>query len=561
MAMVRNLLESAFARAATLARDAHRLSFETLPAFTIEHPSNPVFGDFTCNLGMMLAGPAKVSPRQVAQILIDHLELPVELLQRVEITGPGFINLFLTRLWMHDLLREIHAAGDAYGHSNRGAGTPVLVEFVSANPNGPLSIAHGRGAVLGDVLCRVLDAVGYTVTREFYVNDAATSTQMVRFGESLVVRYLQVCGLDVEFPEDGYHGQYVIDFARDIVARDGDVYVKMPPAERLERFTAMGMDAMIAWQRAVLAGFGIEFESWFTESALYDSRAIEEALHGLAQRGETYETDGAIWLASTKYGDDKDRPLVRSNGKPTYLASDIAYHLNKFQRGFQMLIDVWGPEHHGYIARTKAAMAAHGYDLAQLHILIFQTVRLLRNNEFVMGGKREGDVILLTDLLEQVGKDAARIFFLLRGTDAELHIDLDLASRPAPENPAYFLQHAHARIAGILRTATEQGTPMPDPATADLAPLQDDAEIALMRRLADMPEEVLAAAELYEPHRLARYAQDLAREFHRFYERCPVLKPGTPPPARDARLVLVNAARITLRNVLALLGVEAPERM
>jgi arginyl-tRNA synthetase len=305
----------------------------------------------------------------------------------------------------------------------------------------------------------------------------------------------------------------------------------------------------------------VEFDTWFRESSLFEKDEVSAALKLLAERGETYESDGAVWLASTRYGDDKDRPLVRSNGKPTYLASDVAYHWDKFERGFDILIDIWGPDHHGYIARTRAAMAALGHDPEQVRVLIYQVVRLLRNGEFVMGGKRKGDIILLSDLIDQVGRDAARFFFLLRSADSELNFDLDLAVKETPDNPVYYVQYAHARIASILRTAAERGVELPDPLTTDLSPLGHEAEVALIRTLADYPEEIVTAAELFEPHRLTRYAQDLARDFHVFYDRCPVLKEETPADLRDARLTLVGAAKITLRNVLTLLGVTAPERM
>lgn len=559
--MITQVLTQALQDAAQAAQAAGHVRFDALPDFVVERPANQAFGDFTVNLAMVLASQAKMPPRQVAQTLIDQLHLPETLVERMEIAGPGFINFYLKPTWLYEVLQEVHRQGNAFGRSTRGQGKGVLAEYVSANPNGPLSIPHGRGAIIGDVLCNVLDAAGYRVTREFYVNDAATSTQMIRFGESLVVRYLQECGQQLEFPEDGYHGDYVVDFARQIKERDGDRYLQMPAAERLELFTVLGKDAMIAWQREVLADFGVEFDSWFRESALLDSGAVEGALDALKTRGATYDAEGAVWLASTSYGDDKDRALVRTNGKPTYLASDVAYHRHKFERGFDILIDIWGPDHHGYIARTKAAMAALGYAPEHLHILIYQVVRLLRNGEYVMGGKRKGDIVLLSDLIDQVGRDAARYFFLLRSSDTDLNFDLDLAVKQAPDNPVYYVQYAHARISSILRTAAEQGVALPDPQATDLTVLTDDAELSLIRRLGEFPDEVVTAADLYEPHRLTRYAQDVAREFHIFYDRCPVLK-GTPPAAiRDARLVLVSAAKITLHNVLALLGVGAPERM
>ncbi len=558
--MMKHVLVAALTQAAEEAKAAGHLSYETLPAFTVERPTNPIYGDFNTNLAMILASHAKKAPRQIAQIVLQHLALPDGAVEKIEIAGPGFINLYLSPTWLHDLVREIHRLNEAYGRGTQGRGK-ILAEYVSANPNGPLSIPHGRGAIIGDVLCNVLDAAGYTVLREFYVNDAATSTQMVRFGESLVVRYLQALGHDIEFPEEGYHGDYVRAFARRILERDGDRYVTMPSEERLALFTEMGKAAMIEWQREVLASFGVVFDTWFLESSLLESGAVEEGLAALKVQGSTYESEGAVWLASTRFDDDKDRPLVRSNGKPTYLASDVAYHRNKFERGFDRLVDIWGPDHHGYIGRTKASLAAMGYDPERLRILIYQVVRLMRNGEFVMGGKRKGDIILLSELIEQVGKDAARFFFLLRSADSDLNFDLDLAVKESPDNPVYYVQYAHARIASILRSAEEKGVAILDPQTVDLSALTGEAEVALMRRLSDYPEEILTAAELYEPHRLPRYAQDLAREFHVFYDRCPVLKEDTPPAVRDARLALVGAAKITLRNVLTLVGVSAPERM
>ena len=559
--MIKQLLADALVNALNTARENGRLHFEAIPDFSVDRPANPAFGDFSINLAMVVAGQAKLPPRQVAQIILDHLQFPETLLERVEVAGPGFMNFYLKPTWLHEVVQQIHREGDAYGRINLGKGKRVLAEYVSANPNGPLSIPHGRGAIIGDVLCNVLEAAGYAVSREFYVNDAATSTQMVRFGESLVVRYLQEFGHEIEFPEDGYQGEYVSEFARRIKEMDGDKYLQMPAAERLELFTVMGKEAMIEWQKQVLASFGVEFDSWFRESTLLESGAVEAALEELKTRGETYDSEGALWLASSKFGDDKDRPLVRSNGKPTYLASDVAYHRNKFERGFDILVDIWGPDHHGYIARTKAAMAALGYAPERLHVLIYQVVRLLRSGEYVMGGKRKGDIILLSELVEQVGKDAARYFFLLRSSDSDLNFDLDLAVKESPDNPVYYVQYAHARIASILRTAEEKGIAIPDPQATDLSPLVGDAEISLIRRLTDYSEEIATAAELFEPHRLTRYAQDMAREFHIFYDRCPVLKEGTQPEIRDARLVLVAAAKITLRNVLTLLGVSAPERM
>jgi arginyl-tRNA synthetase len=560
--MLKQQLIEAFVQAAESARAAGTVAFDTLPTFAIERPANPAHGDFSSNLAMTLASQARQSPRRVAEALVTHLQLASGLLDHVEIAGPGFINVYLKRSWLGDVVRDVYTQGAKWGCSTQGAGHKVLVEFVSANPNGPLSIPHGRGAIIGDVLCNVLTAAGYGVSREFYVNDAATSMQMTRFGESLAVRYLQAFGQDVEFPEDGYHGEYVTEFAQSIAKRDGDKYVSLSPDERRDTFTAMGIDVMLDWQRDVLASFGVEFDHWFRESALLAEGAVDAALAALEAQGVTYQADGAVWLASTRYGDDKDRPLVRTNGKPTYLASDVAYHKNKFDRGFDTLVDIWGPDHHGYVARTRASVAALGYAPERLRILIYQVVKLLRDGEFVMGGKRKGDIVLLSELIAQVGRDAARFFFLLRSADTELNFDLDLAVKQSPDNPVYYVQYAHSRIASILRTAEERGIAVPDAASVNLDMLgSDEAEAGLVRRIGEFPEEVAAAASFYEPHRLARYAQELARDFHVFYDRCPVLRDDVAEDVRHARLILVGAAQITLRNVLGMLGVSAPERM
>jgi len=555
--MIKPVLVSAFTHAAQAAKKAGRLQFEELPAFTIERPANPAFGDLSVNLAMLLAGEVKLSPRHAAQALIDHIQLPADLAERMEIAGPGFINLYLKPAWLHEAVLEIHRQGDTYGRSDLGQGTPVLVEFVSANPNGPLGIQHGRGAILGDVLCSVLAAAGFAVSREYYVNDTATSTQMVRFGESLVVRYLQQLGQPIEFPEDGYAGDYLIDFAREIIARDGDTYLRTPAAERLELFTELGREAVITWQREVLARLGVEFDTWFRESTLFTQGKVDETLRQLIERGETFEAEGAVWLATTRYGDNKDRPLVRSNGKPTYLASDVAYHRDKFNRGYQILIDIWGADHHGYIARTKAAMAALGHDPDKVHVLISQVVRLTRDGE-LLAGKRKGDIALLSELIDQVGTDAARLFFLLCSADSELDFDLELATRESPDNPLYEIRSAQRRLTDLQRTAREQGI-TPDPFGTDLTPLDHEAEVALIRVLVDLPEELRTAADLYQPHRLARYAQEIAHATHFVIDQCPALSNDLPTPIRNARLTLLGAADITLHNTLALLGLNTTD--
>jgi len=552
--MIKPAVISAFTQAALAAKEAGWLRFDCLPGFTVERPANPALGDLSINLALVLAGEAKVSPRHAAQVLFDAVQLPENLVERMEIAGSGCINLYLHPAWLHETVREIHRLGDDYGRSDAGQSTPVLVEFVSANPNSQLSLQHGRGAIFGDVLCAVLEAAGFAVSREFYVNDAAAGTQMVRFGESLMVRYLQELGQPITFPADGYYGEYLIDFAREIIARAGDAYLHLPPAERLELFTTLGTEAMVARQREELARLGVEFDTWFLESALFAQGEVEHTLERLAERGESYRTDGAVRLATTRYGDDMDRPLVRTNGKPTYLASDIAYHRHKFERGFQILIDIWGPDHHGYIARTKAAMAALGFDPDAVRVLIYQPVHLTRAGERVPDSERKGDIVLLSELLEQIGPGAARFCFLLAGADSDLPLDLDLVLSATPDNPVYLVHSARARLEDILRAAETQGIALPDPLATDLTPLNEEAELALIRCLADFPDELRAAAELYEPHRLAQYAQHLARAIHLAADDCPPLTDDIADATRRARLLLFIAAQITLRRAFALLG-------
>jgi len=420
-------------------------------------------------------------------------------------------------------------------------------------------VAQGRAAAIGDTLARLLDARGYQVHREYYVNDAASSTQVGKLAESLDARYFQALGQDKPLPEDGYRGEYLAEMARRIVALEGDRYVALTEEERLAAFSALAEQGFVEDQRQVLEEFGVVFDNWFRESSLFDSGEVEAALALLTERGYTYEQDGAVWLRSTEFGDDKDRVLVRSNGKAMYVASDAAYHRGKFGRGFSRLIDIVGPDHHGWVARTRAAIAAIGCPVDKLDIIMHQVVRLFRGGEMVRMSKRAGDIITLQEVIEEVGADAARYFFLMRSTDSPLDFDLELAKKETAENPVYYVQYAHARISSILRNAVEQGVPLPAVERANLALLRHSDELTLMRKLADFPEEVEAAARLYEPHRMTRFATELAGVFHQFYTNCRVL--GDDPALTAARLILAGAALIALRNILRLLGVAAPERM
>lgn len=552
---LRQTLEQVLA-AATAAGELHPAP---PPAIELLDTPDATFGDFSTNLAMTMAREQKRAPRDIARILAERLATADDAIARVEVAGPGFINFYLKPQWLEEVVRAVHAQGDSYGHGDDGHGEKILLEFVSANPTGPLNVVNGRAAAIGDALGRLLQARGYEVHREYYINDAASSTQIHKLALSLDARYCQALGQDKAVPEDGYKGEYLAQMARELINAVGDRYLTVSEAERLAACVEYAERGFVENHRQVLEAFGVAFDSWFRESALYNDGAVEQALALLKERGHTYEAEGAVWLRSTAFGDDKDRVIVRSNGKPAYIAADAAYHRGKFDRGFARLIDIWGPDHHGYVARTKAAVAALGYSADQLEIMITGTLRLFSGGELARMSKRAGDIITLEEVIAQVGADAARYFFLMRSADSPLDFDLDLAVRESPENPVYYLQYGHARICSILRTAQERGVAQPDARQADLSLLSAPDELTLMRKLAAFPEEVSTAARLREPHRLTRYGTELAGTFHAFYTTCRVL--GDDPALTAARLALVGATRIVMRNVLRLLGVNAPEQM
>lgn len=540
------------------AKSAGTLAIEEVPDVEIDVPRNKDFGDYSTNIAMVLARKLGTSPRDVAQQVIDNIQGD-GLLEKVQIAGAGFINFYLKPDWYHQVIRRISSEGESYGTSKRFTGQSILVEYVSANPNGPITVGSGRGGVIGDVLSNLLEAVGYKVTREYYINDALNSLQMQNFGKSLEVRYLQALGHDAKMPEDGYQGEYVTQIAKNIIEREGDKFVHLPKDERVRLFTDMGEQEMLALQEADLKAFGIVFDNWFSERSLHESSKVSKAIEELKTRGYAYEKDGAVWLKSTEFGDDKDRTLVRSNGQPTYIAADTAYHADKFDRGFEKLLNVWGPHHHGYIARTKAAVAALGYNQDNLEVLIFQVVRLFSGGELVMMSKRRGDLVPLSELVDEVGKDASRYFLLMRSADSGLDFDLELAKSQSSENPVYYVQYAHARICSILRSAEENKIEIKPAAEADLSLITHPSEIELIKKLSDWPEEVERAALANEPHRLTAYATDLAALFHGFYRDCRVL--GEDAALTTARLVVVSAARQVLENALSMMGISAPEKM
>lgn len=557
--MIRDKLSKSIEHALLTAKEDGELCFDALPDISLETPKNSSFGDFSSNIAMTLAREVQKSPRDTAAIIINRLKDADGMIEKSEVAGAGFINFFLKPDWLYAALKRIEVEGEKYGFSDIGNGLKVQVEFVSANPNGPITVAHGRGGAVGDAIASLMSAIGYNVTRESYINDALNSTQMQNFGKSVHARYMQALGKDYPMPEDGYMGAYVTDIGNSIAKEHGDEYLSIPEQKRIVFFTQLAEDQMLALQKLELAKFGVKHDVWFSERTLHEQGKVESAIETLKQRGYAYEKAGALWLKSTEFGDDKDRALIRSNGQPTYIAADAAYHLDKFQRGFDLVIDVWGPDHHGYIARTKAAVAALGCDAEKLQIVIYQAVRLLSNGEIVMMSKRAGDVILLSELVDEVGKDSARFFFLMRSSDSTLDFDLELAKSQSNENPVYYVQYANARICSILRLAQESGLTIPSASNTDLTPIGHESEVTLIKKLSDYPDQVADAALAREPHRITRYMQDLAAVFHSFYTDCRVV--GDDPALTNARLVLVNSTKTILENALTLLGISAPEKM
>jgi arginyl-tRNA synthetase len=520
----------------------------------LERPRDRAHGDLATNLALTLARTLGQPPRAVAERLVDALVLPPGLVRKVEIAGPGFINFFLAAAPLAGVLEAILAAGGGYGRSDTGRGVAVNVEFVSANPTGPLHVGHGRGAALGDAIAALLEWTGYAVTREFYVNDAGA--QVDKLARSLWARVQQAVGRDVPVPDDGYHGDYLVELAAEILAREGRGFADLPAEEGIRRCRALGIAAQRAEQDADLREFGVRFDVVFFESALYREGLIERTLAELAARGCTYERDGALWLRSTAFGDDKDRVLRKSDGSYTYLLPDIAYHLHKHQRGFRRAIDVWGADHHGYVARVRAALQALGLAPDFFHAELVQLVRVMRGGEEVRFSKRSGEFVTLRDLFQETGVDAARYFFLMRRGDSQFVFDVDLAKSQTEENPVFYVQMAHARMSGIFRVAARSPDAV-QAAAADLGVLTQPEEQELLRELEAFPAVVARAAETLEPHRITGYLEGLARLAHAWYHKYRVLG----EPEEEARLVLAAAVRRVLGNGLRLLGIRAPDRM
>jgi arginyl-tRNA synthetase len=548
------LFRDALVRAAR--SGALNLDPSDVPEPALERPRLAEHGDWATNVALVLAGAAKAPPRAVAEAMVAHLE-PPDWVAGVEVAGPGFVNVRLDQRWFAGLVRRVLAEGDTFGAVDLGHGERVNVEFISANPTGPLHVGNARLAPAGDALANLLTVTGHKVEREYYFNDAGTQIELL--GASVEAEYLSLLGRPADPPANGYKGAYVADLARDLRAEQGDTLADLDPADRRARITGWAFRRMLDGIKQTLARLGVEFDVWFSERTLHETGAIAETVEELRQRGVVEERDGAVWLRSTRFGDDKDRPLIRSNGAPTYFGADAAYYRDKRRRGFDRLIFLWGADHHGYVPRMRAIVRAFGDpdDTAEFHIS--QLVSLVRAGQPARMSKRAGDIVTVDDLLDEVGRDAFRYTMLRFALDTPMEFDVEAVTRQTLDNPVYYVQYAHARISSVLRQGRETGfTPLPVE-EADLGLLRHPMEAALLRRLAAFEEVVLVAAGQRAPHRLTRYAEDLAAAFHRFYAECRVLSDDH--ALSSARWWLVNATRQVLANTLGLIGVDAPERM
>jgi len=580
--VVQDKVSDALVGALRLAQQRGMLKVEQMPVINLEAPKRPEWGDVSCTVAMSLSAAERKPPFEIAQIIIDHIQNRDALFARADIARPGFLNLTVRPdLWL-EVLRHIETQRADYGHSRAGQGRRVLVEYVSANPTGPLHVGHGRGAAVGQALVRLLRATGHDVVSEYYINDAGR--QMKLLGVSVLARYLESCGQKVSFPEDGYQGEYIRAVAARVKAEQGVALLSLPVSDAEQRSKEFAYRELLALIRQDLETFGITFESWFSEASLLSSGAVEQVLSELRGRDLLFDQDGAQWFRSSAFGDEKDRVVRKQEGDYTYLASDIAYHRDKLRRGFDLLVDVWGADHHGYIPRMQAVVQAYGYPKERLRVVLVQMVNLLRGGRKVEMSKRAGEFITLREVMDEVGADAAKFFFLMRDSSTHLDFDLELAKQQSQENPVYYVQYAHARIASLLRVAASRGIDCPLPSQADLTLLHDPDELALIRKLSAFPVVLEASAVELEPHRMAYYLRELAGMVHPFYNKHRILPPApdsesTPAASTDpaastsrtadvvspgltgARLALMWAVQQVVRNGLTVLGVSAPEQM
>ena len=529
-----------------------------LPQFIIEKPSDKKNGDFSTNAAMAGARQFRTSPRNIAEAVVSNLDLSGTLFERAEIAGPGFINFYLSQEYYSRIIQDVINSGDSYGCSDYGEGKKVIVEFVSANPTGPMHIGNARGGAIGDCLASVLEKAGYGVWREFYVNDAGN--QIEKFGVSLSVRYLQLCGQDVEMPEDAYHGADITAHAEAFKAQYGDSFVNAEADELKKALVDFALPKNIEGLERDLKKYRIVYDGWFKESTVHNDGSMQKVLDTLIEKGVTYEQDGALWFKASEFGNDKDIVLVRANGLPTYIVPDIAYHYNKLvTRGFDKAIDVLGADHHGYVPRMKAALTALGIDADRLDIVIMQMVRLVSNGETIKLSKRSGKAITLNTLLEEIPIDAARFFFNLREPNSHFDFDLELAAKQSSENPVYYVQYAHARICSILKKAEESGFELREPTVDELNLLSSEEERELTAHLSMLTDEIISAAKNYDPAKVTHYVVELATLFHKFYNAQRVMCEDE--SLMTARLYLCTAVKNTIKNILTMLKIETPEKM
>ncbi|MBW1659779.1 MAG: arginine--tRNA ligase [Deltaproteobacteria bacterium] len=531
-------------------------SSQTLSKIVVDYPTQERFGDYTTNVAMQYASTLKKNPREIAQALAERLK-ETQIFTSVEVAGPGFINFTLSPKTWFESLAEVERKGETFGHTQASPSRKIQVEFVSANPTGPLHVGHGRGAAVGDTLARLLRAIGHQVDTEYYINDIGR--QMKVLGRSVYLRLLELSGREISFPSDHYQGSYIQDIAKKLLETEGEQLLSIDEDQAVERCREVAAQEILASIRSDLDDFGVRFDRWFSEASLFEKNEVTTALDDLRERGYIVEKDGATWFTSSKFGDEKDRVVIRQNGETTYFASDIAYHWDKFKRGYDLVIDIWGADHHGYIPRMKGVVAALGFDSEQLKVVLIQLVNLLRKGEKVSMSTRGGTFVTLREVLDEVGKDAARYFFLMRRADSPLDFDLDLARQQSNENPVFYVQYAHARISSIEEKAKEAGIPFPRHDQVDWQKFEHPGERRLMKQLARFPEVVTQCAETLEPHRLVYYLHGLSGDFHHYYNHTRVLTDDSELSA--ARFFLVRCVKQVIRNGLELLGISAPQRM
>ena len=543
--------------AATRAYEKGDLPSKAFPEIEVEVPKIESHGDFSTNIAMVTASVQKMSPRKIAESILKHIKDPDNILAKTEIAGPGFINFFVTMGSWYPVLHKIHQEDMRYGASDMGNGEKIQVEFVSSNPTGPLHVGHGRGAAVGDSVANILRFCGYDVQKEYYINDSGR--QIHTLGKSVFLRYKQLLGKTIQFSEENYQGDYIIDFAKNIIDHKGKTLLDQNEETSISYCAQFAAERIIEQIRQDLTNFGIEFDNWFSEQSLYDSGKVGAVIDDFRDKDIIYKKDGALWFKTTEFGDEKDRVVVRKNGQTTYFASDIAYHMDKFERGFERVIDVWGADHHGYISRVTGAIQASGLNKNRFTVILVQLVNLLRGGEPVAMSTRAGEFVTLSDVVKEVGKDAARFIFLTRHYESPLDFDLELAKKKTNDNPVFYVQYVHARISSIIRKGREVGI---EDITGDqkvMAMLKEPEEINLMKTMARYPDVLKNSATFMEPHRITFYLMDLAACFHSYYNKHRVL--SDEPLLSRGRLYMVLAIQKVIRNGLTLLGVSAPERM